>query len=95
MRIFFDVFYGILVGDDVTVYGVMHQRWKPFIDGSQCNVELVLRANNIEVYNQHAAATSAIKDLQKEFEEFWDSYKHDPIGGKFKDIKDLQSDFTM
>lgn len=75
------IFY--CLGDDVTVYGVMHQRWRPFSDGSHCNVELVLRANNIEVYNQHAAATSAIKDVQTEFEEFWDRFKHDPIQGKF------------
>ncbi|XP_075893816.1 DNA helicase MCM9 isoform X2 [Nelusetta ayraudi] len=69
-------------GDDVTVYGVMYQRWKPFNDGSPCIVELVLRANNIEVYNQHAAATSVIKDAQKEFEDFWADYTHDPIEGR-------------
>lgn len=72
------------LGDDVTVYGLMYQRWRPFSDGSQCNVELVLRANNVEVYNQHAAATSAIKDVQKEFEEFWDNFKDDPIEGKLR-----------
>lgn len=74
----------------MTVYGVVYQRWKPFTDGNQCTVELVLRANNIEVYNQHAAASSAIKDVQKEFEEFWDDYKHDPIGGEFKVSQILQ-----
>lgn len=74
----------MLPGDDVTVYGVMYQRWKPFNDGSPCIVELVLRANNIEVYNQHAAATSVIKDAQKEFEDFWADYTHDPIEGKWK-----------
>lgn len=80
-----NVCIGLLIGDDVTVYGVMYQRWKPFSDGSPCHVELVLRANNVEVFNQHGAATSAIKDVQKEFEEFWDDYKYDPIGGKFQE----------
>ncbi|XP_041662029.1 DNA helicase MCM9 [Cheilinus undulatus] len=69
-------------GDDVTVYGVMCQRWKPFYDGSRCDVELVLKANNIEVNNQQAAAALLMKDVQKEFEEFWDGYKHDPIAGR-------------
>lgn len=84
--LFFSIFdsglCGMLPGDDVTVYGVMYQRWKPFNDGSPCIVELVLRANNIEVYNQHGAATSVIKDAQKEFEDFWADYTHDPIEGK-------------
>lgn len=70
----------MFLGDDVTIYGVMCQRWKPFYDSTQCNVELVLKANNIEVNNQQAAAL-VTKDVQKEFEDFWNSYKHDPIAG--------------
>lgn len=86
----------MLPGDDVTVYGVMYQRWKPFNDGSPCIVELVLRANNIEVYNQHAAATSVIKDAQKEFEDFWADYTHDPIEGKLKrKKKHFQEEFLI
>ncbi|XP_073349545.1 DNA helicase MCM9 [Pagrus major] len=69
-------------GDDVTVYGVMCQRWKPFYDDTCCDVELVLKANNTEVNNQQAAASLALKDAQKEFEDFWSSYKHDPIAGR-------------
>lgn len=62
----------------------MCQRWKPFYDSSHCNVELVLKANNIEVNNQHAAANFIIKDVQKEFEDFWNNYKQDPLAGKLK-----------
>ncbi|XP_057677980.1 DNA helicase MCM9 isoform X2 [Corythoichthys intestinalis] len=69
-------------GDDVTVYGVMCQRWKPFYDGSRCDVELVLKANNIEVNNQQGAASLLTEDVQKEFEEFWEHYKYDPIAGR-------------
>ncbi|XP_055362212.1 DNA helicase MCM9 isoform X2 [Betta splendens] len=69
-------------GDDVTVYGVMCQRWRPFRDGSRCEVELVLRANNIEVTNQQAATALLMKDAQKEFEDFWSCYKHDPLAGR-------------
>ncbi|KAM9356307.1 DNA helicase MCM9 [Pholidichthys leucotaenia] len=68
-------------GDDVTVFGVMCQRWKPFCDGTRCDVELVLKANNVEVNNQHAAAALLVKDAQKEFEDFWNSYRYDPISG--------------
>lgn len=76
--------YGFLLGDDVTVYGVMCQRWKPFYDGTRCDVEMVLKVNNIEVNNQQAASALLMKDVQKEFEDFWNSYKHDPIAGMLK-----------
>ncbi|MEQ2241779.1 DNA helicase mcm9 [Ilyodon furcidens] len=69
-------------GDDITVYGVMCLRWKPFYDGSPCDVELVLRANNIEANNQQAAADLLGRDVQEEFEEFWDSYKQNPLAGR-------------
>ncbi|XP_074540908.1 DNA helicase MCM9 [Halichoeres trimaculatus] len=69
-------------GDDVTVYGVMSQRWKPFYDGSRCDVELVLKANNIEVNNQQANSALLMTDAQREFEDFWESYKYDPIAGR-------------
>ncbi|XP_059212711.1 DNA helicase MCM9 isoform X2 [Centropristis striata] len=76
-------------GDDVTVYGVMCQRWKPFSDGTCCDVELVLKANNIEVNNQQAATALLMKDVQKEFEDFWNSYKHDPIAGRNQILSSL------
>ncbi|KAM3838001.1 DNA helicase MCM9 [Diretmus argenteus] len=69
-------------GDDVTVYGVMCQRWKPFYNDTRCDVELVLKANNIEVNNQQATAAVLMKDVQKDFHLFWDSYQHDPIAGR-------------
>uniref|UniRef100_A0A667Z4M2 DNA helicase MCM9 n=1 Tax=Myripristis murdjan TaxID=586833 RepID=A0A667Z4M2_9TELE len=69
-------------GDDVTVYGVVCQRWRPLYDDAHCNVELVLKANNIEVNNQQATAALLMEDMQKDFEDFWDSYRHDPIAGR-------------
>lgn len=69
----------------MTVYGVICQRWKPCYDGAPCYVELVLKANNIEVANRISQQTSglAMKDIQKEFEDFWKSYKHFPIAGRY------------
>ena len=68
-------------GDDVTVYGVVCQRWKPFYNDSTCEVELVLKANNIEVNNQQTTATLMMEDIQKEFKAFWESHREDPIAG--------------
>lgn len=68
----------------MTVYGVTCLRWKPFYDGTSCDVELVLKANNIEVNNQQAAAALHMKDVEKEFEEFWSNYKHSPLAGTYR-----------
>lgn len=63
------------------MYGVTCLRWKPFSDGVRCDVELVLKANYIEVNNQQAAASLLVKDVQKEFEEFWENHKFNPLAG--------------
>ncbi|KAH0622266.1 hypothetical protein JD844_024412 [Phrynosoma platyrhinos] len=39
-------------GDDITVYGIVMQRWKPFHQDSRCDVEIVLKANYIQVNNE-------------------------------------------
>ncbi|XP_042565872.1 DNA helicase MCM9 isoform X2 [Clupea harengus] len=69
-------------GDDVTVYGVVCQRWKPLFQDARCEVEIVLKANYIEVNNDQSSAALVLEDVQKEFEEFWDKHKHDPIAGR-------------
>ncbi|XP_047428958.1 DNA helicase MCM9 isoform X2 [Mugil cephalus] len=69
-------------GDDVTVYGVVCLRWKSFYDGTRCEVELVLKANNVEVNNQQAATALLMKDVEKEFEDFWNSNRHNPLAGR-------------
>ncbi|XP_028970565.2 DNA helicase MCM9 isoform X3 [Esox lucius] len=69
-------------GDDVTVYGVVRQRWKPMYEDTRCELDLVLKANFIEVNNEQTMAALVLEDMQKEFEEFWGNYKHDPIAGR-------------
>ncbi|XP_062407416.1 DNA helicase MCM9 [Sardina pilchardus] len=69
-------------GDDVTVYGVVCQRWKPLLQDARCEVEVVLKANHIEVNNEQSSGAVVLEDVQKEFEEFWDKHKHDPIAGR-------------
>lgn len=69
-------------GDEVTVFGVVCLRWRPFSEGSPCEVELVLRANNIEVKNQQQVAALLGNDIHKEFEEYWKNQGHDPLTGR-------------
>ncbi|XP_066532818.1 DNA helicase MCM9 isoform X2 [Hoplias malabaricus] len=69
-------------GDDITVYGVVWQRWKPLYQDSRCDVEIALKANFIEINNDQSTAAVALEDFQKEFEEFWENHRHDPIAGR-------------
>ncbi|CAL1585426.1 unnamed protein product [Knipowitschia caucasica] len=69
-------------GDDVTVYGVVCQRWKPFSDGSRCDLELVLKANNMEVNNQHTAVSVLLEEAHRDVEDFWDTHRSNPLAGR-------------
>ncbi|KAG7316378.1 hypothetical protein KOW79_019919 [Hemibagrus wyckioides] len=69
-------------GDDITVYGVVWQRWKPLYQDCRCDVEIVLKANHIEINNDQSTAAVVLEDFQKEFEEFWEIHKHNPIAGR-------------
>ncbi|XP_034524936.1 DNA helicase MCM9 isoform X2 [Ailuropoda melanoleuca] len=69
-------------GDDLTVYGVVMQRWKPFQQGVRCEVEIVLKANYVQVNNEQSAGIIMDEEIQKEFEDFWESYKSDPFAGR-------------
>nr|XP_020657829.1 DNA helicase MCM9 isoform X1 [Pogona vitticeps]XP_020657830.1 DNA helicase MCM9 isoform X1 [Pogona vitticeps]XP_020657831.1 DNA helicase MCM9 isoform X1 [Pogona vitticeps]XP_020657832.1 DNA helicase MCM9 isoform X1 [Pogona vitticeps]XP_020657836.1 DNA helicase MCM9 isoform X1 [Pogona vitticeps] len=69
-------------GDDITVYGVVMQRWKPFHQGSRCDVEIVLKANYVQVNNEQMAGILIDEEVRKEFEDFWKKYRHDPLEGR-------------
>ncbi|XP_038655608.1 DNA helicase MCM9 [Scyliorhinus canicula] len=69
-------------GDDITVYGVVMQRWKPLSQDSRCDLELVLKANNLEVNNEQPTGVIIDEDVRKEFENFWENYKDDPLAGR-------------
>ncbi|KFQ93714.1 DNA helicase MCM9, partial [Nipponia nippon] len=69
-------------GDDVTVYGVVMQRWKPFREDARCDLELVLKANYIKVNNEQLAGVVIDEEVRKEFEDFWEKHRNDPLAGR-------------
>ncbi|XP_036727276.1 DNA helicase MCM9 isoform X3 [Balaenoptera musculus] len=69
-------------GDDLTIYGVVMQRWKPFQQDVRCEVEIVLKANYIQVNNEQSAGINMDEEVRKEFEDFWEYYKSDPFAGR-------------
>ncbi|KAL0623912.1 DNA helicase MCM9, partial [Plecturocebus cupreus] len=69
-------------GDDLTIYGVVMQRWKPFQQDVRCEVEIVLKANYIQVNNEQSSGVIMDEEVRKEFEGFWEYYKNDPFSGR-------------
>ncbi|XP_051020510.1 DNA helicase MCM9 isoform X1 [Acomys russatus] len=69
-------------GDDLTIYGVVMQRWKPFQRDVRCEVEIVLKSNYVQVNNEQSSGIVMDEDARKEFEEFWEYYKSDPFAGR-------------
>ncbi|XP_054578229.1 DNA helicase MCM9 isoform X1 [Eptesicus fuscus] len=69
-------------GDDLTIYGVVMQRWKPFQRDVRCEVEIVLKANYVQVNNEQSAGIIMDEEVRKEFEDFWEHYKSDPLAGE-------------
>uniref|UniRef100_A0A4X1TJZ1 DNA helicase MCM9 n=1 Tax=Sus scrofa TaxID=9823 RepID=A0A4X1TJZ1_PIG len=69
-------------GDDLTIYGVVMQRWKPFQQDVRCEVEIVLKANYVQVNNEQSTGINMDEEVRKEFEDFWEYYKSDPFAGE-------------
>ncbi|XP_068933059.1 DNA helicase MCM9 isoform X1 [Petaurus breviceps papuanus] len=69
-------------GDDLTIYGVVMQRWNPFHQDVRCDVEIVLKANYVQVNNEQSTSNIIDEEVHKEFENFWEHYKTDPLAGR-------------
>ncbi|XP_035296238.1 DNA helicase MCM9 isoform X2 [Cricetulus griseus] len=69
-------------GDDLTIYGVVMQRWKPFQRDARCEVEIVLKSNYVQVNNEQSSGMVMDEEVRKEFEDFWEHYKSDPFAGR-------------
>ncbi|XP_033619092.1 DNA helicase MCM9 isoform X4 [Fukomys damarensis] len=69
-------------GDDLTICGVVTQRWKPFHQDVRCEVEIVLKANYVQINNEQSSGVIVDEEVRKEFEEFWKCYKGDPFAGE-------------
>ncbi|KAM6185840.1 DNA helicase MCM9 isoform 4-T4 [Rhynchocyon petersi] len=69
-------------GDDLTIYGIVMQRWKPFQQDVRCEVEIVLKANYVQVNNEQSTGIVLDDEVRKEFENFWENYKANPFAGE-------------
>eukprot|EP00117_Sycon_ciliatum_P040265 scpid10796/ scgid29615/ DNA replication licensing factor MCM9; Mini-chromosome maintenance deficient 9; Mini-chromosome maintenance deficient domain-containing protein 1 len=69
-------------GDDVTVTGVVIQRWQNLYPDSRCDLGLVLLANHIKVNNEQRNSVQVTNELKEEITDFWEVYKDKPLEGR-------------
>lgn len=75
-----------LPGDDLTVYGVVMQRWKLFQQDVRCEVEIVLKANYVQINNEQSSGIVVDEEVRKKFEDFWEYYRSDPFAGLWSGV---------
>ncbi|XP_076818808.1 uncharacterized protein LOC143464739 isoform X1 [Clavelina lepadiformis] len=71
-------------GDDVVIFGSVACRWHTVSVGKPCDLELVIKANNVEVCNDRRSTIKGldIDELQDEFQCFWAAYGHSPMAAR-------------
>lgn len=69
-------------GDDVVVYGTVMCRWQQLYNGKPCDIELVIKANYVEVRNEQQLGASVKEEMQNDFECFWAAHVDNPMLGR-------------
>ncbi|XP_074650251.1 uncharacterized protein LOC141905312 [Tubulanus polymorphus] len=58
-------------GDDVMICGIVCSRWKTLSPENVCDIEIVARANNVEVMNKDGLNSVLTQELKDEFAQYW------------------------
>ncbi|XP_064399703.1 DNA helicase MCM9-like isoform X2 [Halichondria panicea] len=69
-------------GDDITITGVVMRRWRPLTSDLQCNLEIAVWANHIQVLNEEKSGLSITEEMREEFDSHWSRYKESPLEGR-------------
>ncbi|CAG9853759.1 unnamed protein product [Phyllotreta striolata] len=69
-------------GDDVTICGIVKRQWGELILGKSIEIDLVFKANHLQVASNISSFLTLTRDMENVFEEFWNNYKHNPLEGR-------------
>lgn len=58
------------------------RRWKPLNVDVKSDIELVLKANNIQVCNDQKAKMLVTDEVKEAFHQYWEAYKHRELEGR-------------
>nr|CAD7261033.1 unnamed protein product [Timema shepardi] len=66
-------------GDDVIICGTVMRRWRPLNNGNRCDIELVFKANYLQVCNDHRSNILLTQETRDEIQDFWRQHAHAPL----------------
>ncbi|KAK9871202.1 hypothetical protein WA026_011483 [Henosepilachna vigintioctopunctata] len=69
-------------GDNVTICGIVQRRWSPFIAGKKIEIELILKANHIQINNTCGLPNIVTPEIKEVFTQFWNRYGELPVVGR-------------
>ncbi|XP_030755473.1 DNA helicase MCM9-like [Sitophilus oryzae] len=68
-------------GENITITGIVKRRWSEFEKGVKMLVDIVMRANHVQINNSGVSMTIA-DDTKVFFNKFWQQYKCNPLDGR-------------
>ncbi|KAG5867677.1 hypothetical protein JTB14_020187 [Gonioctena quinquepunctata] len=69
-------------GDNVTICGIVKRRWGEFDKGRKIDIDLVFKANHVQVDNSNSAISASTPEMKEMFNSFWEKYADDPLEGR-------------
>ncbi|KAL1497582.1 hypothetical protein ABEB36_008517 [Hypothenemus hampei] len=76
-------------GENITITGIIKRRWSEFDKGVKTVIEIVLRANHIQVNNSSSNSIKISDDAKEIFKKFWLEHKNDPLAGRNVILKSI------
>jgi DNA replicative helicase MCM subunit Mcm2 (Cdc46/Mcm family) len=77
-----DLADGVKAGDDVVVTGVVVHRWGRVAKGARCDLELLIRANQVRVASARGFTGRVGEQLVRDYRDFWRAFRCRPLAGR-------------
>lgn len=62
--------------------GILRRRWKQLRVGKLIEVELVFKANHIQINNDYGKSGFVVPQMKQQFKEFWEKFEDKPLSGR-------------
>lgn len=60
--------------------GIVKRRWGEFCKGNKIDIDIVLKANTVQVDSNSNSITASVTELQEMFFTFWNKYENPLVG---------------
>ncbi|XP_050310070.1 DNA helicase MCM9-like [Anthonomus grandis grandis] len=76
-------------GENVTITVIVKRRWAEFDKGAKILVDVVIRANYLEVNNSACHSFAVSDEIKEFFEDFWERHAEEPLIGRSIILKSI------